>query len=428
MRRLKEAKESILTGIIMLKVGTLFLLSGIEEAVEGEGEGEEGKEGKESEESKGSEGAEDTKKDTELYEGTPRGEAPEPKVGKGYKIIKKEAPVHEEEEPKDPTIAKYKAIVEEAEELGKGKLKLKEKIDDSGAEIAKDFMNNAYENTVGYVRAKFHNWKTRREVKKNPEEAKEKRLHILVPGLVQNEGAMRKLAKQIEERGDLAYIARAKHGITDIKSIEERSENIYEAMDTFKEKTGMSDEEFKKMKKTLVGHSSGADVGYFIAGDERAREKYGIEDIVAIAGTGGGIEMRTPIQRAFAKLVPSAKEDDPNTSRGARENIIKLYERKPKVPVYSVQSEGDRLINRKGMRVPYQHSANEVVIEGDNIGHFRTSGQHKETNAIVIDLRERMAAGPKGAIAKYNPEKEEYTVINKGQNRAKASEYYREAA
>ena len=249
-------------------------------------------------------------------------------------------------------------------------------------DMVKGFVENAYANTVGYPLSLYQNYKTVKEIRKNPDV--KKRVHVIVPGFFQNIGSHYKLGRQLREQGDLHYHVHAGHGIATMKPLEEKANKFYQKMDYLRQKTGLSEKDFQKIPKTYRGHSSGADLGYYLAGDERIK-KYGIDKVIGVAGTGGGLEMKTPAQKLFAKAFPQLKAEDPRYSKHARKNIVNLNEKRPKVPVYSIYGSNDELVPRHKI-IPYQHAVNEAIIYHPQAGHFGTSGQNYMINKAILEL------------------------------------------
>lgn len=270
-------------------------------------------------------------------------------------------------------------------------------------QLGKELAANAWANTVGYVSASYQNRKTVKALKENP--ASVKHLHIIVPGTAQNIGSHYRRGKDLIKRGEHVYHVHAGHGLVNYRSIDERTNTVFQKLDALKKKTGLSDEAFRGIQKTYQGHSAGGEVGVYMAGDDRVK-KYGINRVVSVAGPGGGIEIKTYAQKLMQAVVPGVKKLDPRTSRSERELVATLNSRTPKVPVYAIYGASDELVPPHQV-IPYRHATNEAIIYHPNSGHFGTSGQNKAMNNSIDDLVRNIMPQSKyhGKILKYEPAK-----------------------
>lgn len=286
---------------------------------------------------------------------------------------------------KDPTIRGHAEIKDKA----KGKYLPPIETEKKGilAKI-KSIAKNAYSNTIKFPVSKYQNYKTEKYLGENPDT--DKRLNIIVNGLCQNIGANAQMGKDANERGELAYHLHAGHGLFKIKHPKKRAENVYKGLNKLKAKTKIDDKTFKKLPKDYLGHSSGGDLGQYIAADDRAKHEYGIDRIYTVASTGGALEPKTPAQRALKLILPSAmKDEDPTKSKKARQNVIDMYHRKPKIPVYNIYGANDDLVPRDKI-IPYMHSTAEAIIAHRDSDHFDTSFQNSKMNNAILDLKEIM--------------------------------------
>lgn len=236
----------------------------------------------------------------------------------------------------------------------------------------KNVIRNAYDNTVGYGIAKYQNVQTRRHFKKKPES--QDKIVYLMHGLFQNEGSQRKLASQLKKKGYRPYHLKGYHHLAG----KEGADKGFEQIEKFHKKTGLK--EPRKRSDYFSGHSSGADRGIYMAGDERIK-KYGIKEVQARAPAPTGIEAKTLGQKLIMPIV-SGKENVkyPEGKRAA----VDLSSRRPKVPVHVIAGRYDSLVPPKN--AAYQHAEAHYVIEHPDSTHFGTSGVNPTINELLIDM------------------------------------------
>jgi hypothetical protein len=228
---------------------------------------------------------------------------------------------------------------------------------------------NAYGLTIGYARAKGQNRKTRRHYRKKP--TSKKRIIYLKAGFAQNEGAQATYGRQIEKTGDHPYHLKPNHHLPIKENVEKTFEQIHELHEYTKLKN-VSDRD-----DPFDGHSSGANVGIRMAGDERIK-KYGIKRVQARAPAPYGIKARRIGQRL---LMPFVNEDNIGKIAGKR-SAVELAKRKPLVPVDVIAGRYDGLVPPSD--AVYKHADHHYVIDHPDSTHFGTSGVNKEMNNIFI--------------------------------------------
>ncbi len=233
-----------------------------------------------------------------------------------------------------------------------------------------NIVRNAYDNSVGYVVAQGQNWKTRRHYRKDPKS--EDRIVYLMHGLFQTEGSQRKFAKQLRKAGYQPYHLRGNHHL----SRKESAEKGFGQIDKLHKDTKLKDRH--KRSDYFSGHSSGADVGIYMAGDKRMKE-YGIAKVQARAPVPYGMKAKRIGQRL---LVPFASKDNIKKAAGKR-NALELAARKPTVPVDVIAGRYDGLVPPSD--AVYQHAKKHYVIEDPDSTHFGTSGVNSKMNQIFID-------------------------------------------
>jgi hypothetical protein len=234
---------------------------------------------------------------------------------------------------------------------------------------------NAYGLTIGYARAKGQNWKTRRHYKKNP--ASKARIRYLKAGFAQNEGAQATYGKQIEKTGDHPYHLKPNHHLPRKENAEKTFEQIHE-LHKYTKLKNVSDRD-----DSFDGHSSGADIGIYMAGDERIK-KYGIKKVQARAPAPVGIKARRIGQKL---LMPFVNEDNVGKTAGKR-SALEMAARKPLVPVDVIAGRYDGLVPPSD--AVYKHADHHYVIDHPDSTHFGTSGVNKDMNNIFIqNLKEK---------------------------------------
>jgi hypothetical protein len=229
---------------------------------------------------------------------------------------------------------------------------------------------NAYGLTIGYARAKGQNRKTRRHLRRNPNS--KARIRYLKAGFAQNEGAQATYGRQIEKSGDRPYHLRPNHHLPRKKNAEKTFEQIHELHEYTKLKN-VSDRD-----DSFDGHSSGADIGIYMAGDKRIK-KYGIKRVQARAPAPLGIKARRIGQRL---LMPFVNEDNVGKTAGKR-SALEMAARKPLVPVDVIAGRYDGLVPPSD--AVYKHADHHYVIDDPDSTHFGTSGVNKKMNNIFIE-------------------------------------------
>ena len=236
-------------------------------------------------------------------------------------------------------------------------------------------VRNAYDNSVGYAVAKGQNWKTRRYYRKNP--GSEDRIVYLMHGLMQNEGSQRKFAKQLRKAGFQPYHLKGNHHL----SRKESADKAFEQVGKLHKDTNLKDS--SKRSDYFSGHSSGADVGIYMAGDKRMRE-YGITKVQARAPVPYGMKAKRIGQKLLA---PLASKDDVKKTAGKR-NALEIAARKPTVPVDVIAGRYDGLVPPSD--AVYKHAKTHYVIDDPDSTHFGTSGVNSRMNNIFIEnLKEK---------------------------------------
>ncbi len=233
---------------------------------------------------------------------------------------------------------------------------------------------NAYDNTLGYFTAKRQNRETEAHFKKNPKS--DKKIVYLMHGVAQNIGSQWRLGEALQKEGYMVYHLAADHN----KKREEVAEKAFKDIKDFHKKTGIKTP--AQRNDHFSGHSSGADAGIFMAGDEKIL-KTGIKHVQARAPVPFGLKIDNISQRLVG-MVASLEHDDVGNSPTARKNAIAMAKREPNVPVYIVAGEYDNLALPKG--TAYPHAERHFVIKDKNSSHFGTSGANSEMNSIMAHL------------------------------------------
>lgn len=248
-----------------------------------------------------------------------------------------------------------------------------------------NILRNAYDNTVGYVKAKKQNKKTIEHFKNNPESSK--KLVYLMHGVSQNEGSQWRLGEELEREGYLVFHLNADHS----KSREKVSEKAFKQIDDFHKETKIKNP--ANRNDHFSGHSSGADAGIFMAGDEKIR-KVGIKHVQARAPVPFGLKFDNLGQKLLSMVV-DMKHDDIRTIT-AKKSAIKMAKRKPHVPVFVVAGDHDDLAVPKG--TAYPHADKHFVIKDKNSTHFGTSGGQKDMNLVFAHLHKYFEDHGKRAV------------------------------
>ena len=250
---------------------------------------------------------------------------------------------------------------------------------------------NAIDNTVGYGIAKYQNYRTRRELRKDPESKKQ--IVYLMHGVMQNKGSQWRLARDLKKKGYAAYHLKVDHSLTRKDGADRAFGQVKELHDY----TGIKNAE--KRKDLLTGHSSGADLGIFMASDPRIKE-YGISRVQARAPAPYGIKPATFGQKL---LMPIATQDDLR-KLGPKRNAVEMYGRKPIVPVDVVAGTYDKLVRPRD--AAYKHADRHYILTGPNSTHFATCG--------IGGIEKKAKEGDKMDIVNINPILIEL-MTNKGQ-------------
>jgi hypothetical protein len=282
-------------------------------------------------------------------------------VEKSYSSLKKELAPYKQAAPKAGLGGKIKAAFYNVGKVAK----------------------NAVDNTFGYGIASYQDYKTRKHFKKNP--GSEDQVVYLMHGLFQNKGSQWRLAKDLRKEGFKPYHLKGYHHLPREKD----ADKAFEQIDKFHKYTKLK--EPQKRNDYFSGHSSGADVGIYMAGDKRIR-KYGITAVQARAPAAGGIEAKTLGQKL---LMPFANEDNVKKSISAKKSAVTLADRKPKVPVYVVAGKYDNLVPPSD--AIYKHAKKHYIIQHPDSTHFGTSGGTSHMNEVFIDLLKPKKAYKKAA-------------------------------
>ncbi len=228
---------------------------------------------------------------------------------------------------------------------------------------------NAYGNTVGYAVVQGQNWKTKRHFKKEPSNGD--KIVYLMHGLLQNEGSQRKFGKQLRKAGYQPYHLKGNHHLSRGKSADKAFEQIYRFQKDTKLKNPAIRHDY------FSGHSSGGDVGIYMAGDGRIR-KYGIAKVQARAPAPYGIKTKTIGQKLLA---PFADKDNVKKIAGKR-NALEMAKRKPQVPIDVIAGRYDGLVPPSD--AVYKHAKHHYVIDHPDSTHFGTSGVNSKMNNVFI--------------------------------------------
>jgi hypothetical protein len=233
---------------------------------------------------------------------------------------------------------------------------------------------NAYDNTIGYVLAKGQNRRTERSVRKDP--STRSRVAYLQSGVMQNEGGQYRRARMLRKEGELPFITRGHHNLPR----KEGAEKTLEQISDFQKRTGLKDPHTRN--DYFMGHSSGGDVGIYMAGDKRTKN-LGIKKVYAVAPAPAGVyKARTIGQRL---VLPIASKDNTTTLEG-RAHAVELDKRKPQVPVYVIAGKYDKLVTPKD--AAYRHATKHYVIDHKDSTHFGTSGGNKTMNQTIHSIEQ----------------------------------------
>lgn len=231
---------------------------------------------------------------------------------------------------------------------------------------------NAFDNTVGYGIAKFQNYTTKRHFSKDPKS--DSQIVYLMHGVMQNEGSQWRLARQLRKEGKRVYHLKGKHHLPR----EENANQTYEQIDNLHDSTKL--EKVEERNDYFSGHSSGGDMGIYLAGDERILKR-GIKTVQARAPAPSGLEVKTLGQKLIMPLLTDA--DNIKTYAGKKE-AVEITSRKPVVPVHIVVGEEDNLVPPEA--AVYAHATSTSLLKGKNSTHFGSSGGQKDMNAQQIEF------------------------------------------
>jgi len=230
---------------------------------------------------------------------------------------------------------------------------------------------NVYDNTVGYGIAKVQNYGTKRHFKKDP--ASKNKIVYLMHGIYQNEGSQWKLAKQLKKEGYKPLHLKGHHRL----SRKEAAEKGFEQIDDFHKYTKLKDAE--KRSDHFSGHSSGADVGIYMAGDERIR-KYGIKNIQARAPVPYGVK-GTTIGQKMILLSPQARMDNLKKIGGKR-RAVEMGKVNPKATIDVIAGKYDELVTPPD--AVYKKANKYYVIDDPDSGHFGTTGTNPKMDRLFV--------------------------------------------
>lgn len=238
----------------------------------------------------------------------------------------------------------------------------------------KNVARNAVDNTVGYGIAKYQNYKTKKHFKNEP--ASNDEITYLMHGLFQNEGSQWRLAKQLRKEGKQAYHLKGHHSLPKKENID----RTYEQIGDFHNNTKL--ENVKNRNDKFSGHSSGGNIGIYMAEDERTA-KYGIKKIQARAPATYGFKAKSIGQKL---LLPFAKAEDASTYEGMKHGL-EASKGKPAVPIQILAGEHDNLVPPPN--AVHIHSGGKAhikpkVLKGKNSTHFGTAGGEEEMNRVMI--------------------------------------------
>lgn len=269
-------------------------------------------------------------------------------------------------------------------ELEKKLLPLKEKIQEpqrSALERVKTAIynlpiqvRNAYDNTAGYGIAKYQNFKTTKDLKKNPN----KNIGYVINGLAQNIGPGWRRSKELKEIGLLPYHLKSHHS----EPLKKAHEKVLDQIKKLHQKAGVT--EPYKRHDSAVGHSSGGRYLTYARKDPRTRD-LGIKTYQKIASPDYGMRMNKLSHRLMG-LVVDLSSDDVTKSKLAREEAVEMYGRKPapRTSMESVAGDHDGLVDIKDTVDP--HVDKHHILHHQKSTHFGTSGSDRDINKMLADL------------------------------------------
>jgi len=262
-----------------------------------------------------------------------------------------------------------------------------------GGRVSSAFRNiknlavNAFDNTIGYPIAKYQNYQTKEHFKGDPNS--DKKLVYLMHGMFQNEGSQWRFGKQLKKSNYNPYHLKGHHHL----ELKKNADKAFEQIKRLHKETKLKNA--SQRKDYFSGHSSGGDVGLYMAGDERIR-KYGIKEVQARAPAPYGIKAYTWPQKL---LMPLVGERGDLENKIAKREAVEMAHREPRVNVHVVAGKYDRLVPpRDAVYMPKHPKIKHYVIEHKDSTHFGTSGVNKGMNDIFVDLIKK-------GKEKYKPQK-----------------------
>lgn len=237
-------------------------------------------------------------------------------------------------------------------------------------------IKNAYGLTIGYGLAKGQNFTTTRALKKDPALS----VGYVINGNCQNIGPGYGRGKALKKRGLLPYHLKN----YDNEPLPVAHRKVLGQVKGFHNKVGITDTDAYKRHDSLVGHSYGGKYGRYASTNSDTYD-HGIKTIQAIASPNYGMKLNK-LSHKLLGLFMDMSSDDVKRSRKAREEAVKLYNRKPVkgISIEGVAGDHDGLVNIKDTVDPYLHKHH--VLHHPKSTHFGTSGSEMEINEILADL------------------------------------------
>lgn len=236
-----------------------------------------------------------------------------------------------------------------------------------------NMIRNTYDNTVGYYSAAKQNRMTTEHFKKNPKSPK--KIVYLMHGVAQNIGSQWRLGEQLMKEGYMPYHLAVDHN----RPREEVAESAFRQIKGFQKEAKIKNPD--RRKDAFTGHSSGADAGIFMAGDERILES-GIKHVQARAPAPFGVKIDT-IGKRLVGLLANLEHDDIKHPT-AKKNAVNMMKRLPNVPVHIVAGKMDDLAQAR--TAGYPHADKHFVIDHKDSSHFGTTGANNEMNQVFVHL------------------------------------------
>jgi len=239
----------------------------------------------------------------------------------------------------------------------------------------KNIGRNAVDNTLGFVVAKNQNRQTRKFFRKKP--TSNEKIIYLMHGLFQNEGSQWRLGRELGKGGKHPYHLKGNHSLPP----ERNADKAFDQIEEFHKEAKLRN--VPKRRDQFSGHSSGADMGIYMAGDDRIKE-YGIAEVQARAPAPSGLEAKTLGQKL---LMPIIGENENAKTKKGKKNALKMASRRPKVPVYVVSGKYDTLVRPSD--ATYKHAEKHYVITSHDSTHFGTSGGNEEMNKLFVNFLDK---------------------------------------